>query len=273
MDKPGREMRRLEFPEGYELIRQSDLGDQAWLVEKGRLEVLQRTPQGQRSLALIGPGAIVGEMALIDHGPRTASVVARTDVVCLELSREVFERLIRQGQPLAGYLLESLVAAIRRAYGLPQQERGLGGAEFRSVRNNDKILDRRVYSEGHRFFNQGDPPTSAFLIQTGRVSIRRRVDGEVRELAQLGPGRIFGELALIQSAPRRASAVALERTVCEVIRKELFDGVIASMPPILRALTKIYVTQLSTAGQPGNRRPATESLYGEPVPEDGDASD
>ena len=246
MAKPEREMRRLEFPEGYDLIRQGDLGDQAWLVERGTLEVIQMTPQGVRSLAMIGPGAIVGEMALIDQGLRTASVVARSDITCVELSREVFEQLMRQCQPLAAYLLQSVVAASRRAYGLPQEERESGGSEIRSVRSNDKILDRRVYAEGHRFFNQGDPATSAYLIQSGRVAIRRTVDNRVEELAQLGPGRIFGELALINATPRAASAVAVERTVCEVIRKELFDGVIASMPPILRALTKIYVTQLSS---------------------------
>ena len=53
-------------------------------------------------------------------------------------------------------------------------------------------------------------------------------------------------LALIKAAPRLASAYAMERTVCEVIRKEQFDSVVASMPPILRALTKIYVTQISS---------------------------
>ena len=247
MARPEREMRRLEFPEGYHLTRQGDIGEQAWLIETGKLDVLQTTAAGQRRLASIGPGAIVGEMALIDRGPRTASVVARSAVTCVELNQEVFRHLIRQCQPLAAYLLESLVSAIRRAYGLPQDERATGGAEIRSVRANDKILDRRVYSEGHHFFNQGDAGTAAFLIQSGRVGITRSVDNRVEELAQLGPGRIFGELALINAAPRLASAVALERTVCEIVRKETFDGVIASMPPILRALTKIYVGQLSAA--------------------------
>ena len=82
------------------------------------------------------------------------------------------------------------------------------------------------------------PPRPQFEILLGE-----------RKEADWGDGtgqRIFGELALIKDAPRLAGAVALERTVCEVIRKELFDGVIQSMPPILRALTKIYVTQLST---------------------------
>lgn len=249
MTKAAREMRLLEFPEGYELIRQGDLGDQAWLVENGKLEVVQTTPEGVRSLAIIGRGAIVGEMALIDHGLRSASVFARTDVSCIELSRAMFEQLIRQCQPLASYLLESLVAAIRRVYGLPQDERAFGSSEIRSMRNNEKILDRRVYCEGYRFFSQGDPGVSAYLVQTGLVAIRRTVGTHEEELAQLGTGRIFGELALLQSAPRLASAVALDRTVCEVIRKDQFDKVIASMPPILRALTKIYMTQLSTAAK------------------------
>ncbi len=246
MSKPDREMRRLEFPAGYEMIRQGDLGDQAWLVEKGVLEVVQVTPEGVRSLAMVGVGSIVGEMALIDNGQRTASVFVRQDATCLELSRALFEQMIRQCQPLAAYLLQSLVASIRRAYGLPQPERESGGVDIRSVRTNDKILDRRVFQEGHRFFNEGDPGTAAFLIQTGRVSIRRKVDFREQELAQLGPGRLFGELALIKAAPRLASVYAIERTVCEVIKKEQFDSVVASMPPILRALTKIYVSQISS---------------------------
>ena len=257
MSKPNssdREMRRLSFPPGHFLIRQGDIGDQAWLIESGSLDVIQATSNGSRVLAQIGPGAIVGEMALIDRGQRTASVVARTAVSCVELNQAVYQQLIKKSAPLAAYLLESLVSAIRRAYGFAQEERLEGGADIRSVLTNDKILDRRVYSPGHHFFNQDDPGTAAYLIQSGCVSIQRTVDNRTRELGQLGPSRIFGELALINAAPRLASAIAVERTVCEVIRKDVFDKVIASMPPMLRALTKIYVTQLSTAGrkEPGS---------------------
>ncbi len=252
MTKPttaDKEMPRQEFPAGHALIRQGDVGDQAWLIQSGTLAVIRATTNGSRVLAEIGPGAIVGEMALIDRGLRTASVVARTKVTCVELNQALYQQLIKKCPPLAAYMLESLVSAVRRAYGFAQEERAEGGADIRSVLTNDKILDRRVYSAGHHFFNQDDPGTSAYLIQAGLVSIQRTVDDRTKELGQLGPGRIFGELALITASPRLASAIALERTVCEVIRKELFDKVIASMPPILRALTKIYVTQLSTAGR------------------------
>ena len=247
MAQPDNAMRRQEFTEGHYLIRQGDIGDQAWLIESGTLDVIQATPSGPHVLAQIGPGAIVGEMALIDRGQRTASVVVRTPVACVELNQAVFQQLIKKCPPLAAYMLESLVSAIRRAYGFSQEERSVGGADIRSVLTNDKVLDRRVYSPGHHFFNQDDPGASAYLIQSGCVRIQRTVDNRTTELGQLGPGRIFGELALINKAPRLATAIAIERTVCEVVRKDVFDKMIASMPPILRALTKIYVTQLSTA--------------------------
>lgn len=240
-----RQPRRTRFPKACEVIRQGDIGDRAWLIEDGQMEVVMDGPQGPRQLAVIGRGSIVGEMALIDQGVRSANVRTLTEASCLELDRDTFRQLIDKCEPLATYLLETLVATIRRAYGLPQEERSEGGAKFRSSHAFDRILDRRVFGSGYTFFHQDDPATAAYLIQTGRVSIQRVGEAGLEELAQLGPGRIFGELALINEAPRRASAVAIERTVCEIIHKHQFDDAIATMPPILRALTKIYIGQLA----------------------------
>ncbi|MEI8393240.1 MAG: cyclic nucleotide-binding domain-containing protein [Rhodospirillaceae bacterium] len=246
MEKPDRELRRRRFPLGTEMVRQGERGDRAWLLENGRVDVLVTGTRGDtHKVASVGRGAIIGEMALIDDGPRSATVQVIAEVDCLELDRETFKLLLSRCQPLGAYLLESLVAAIRRAYGLPPGERVEGGAIIRSVRDFTKILDRRVYAAGHVFFNQDDPATTAYLIQSGRVSILRRGERGMEELGPLGPGRIFGELALLNADLRRATAAAATQTVCEVVTKETFDAVIAAMPPILRALTKIYVGQLS----------------------------
>ena len=100
-----------------------------------------------------------------------------------------------------------------------------------------------MFRAGHTFFRQCDEGAGAYLIQSGSVSIRK--SGE--EIAVLGPGRIFGELALLTHRPRAATAVALEATVCEIIRKDGFAQALSAMPPILRSLTRIYNEQL--AGQ------------------------
>ena len=242
MTKTAAEPQHRRFPAETVLIRQGESGDRAWLIEAGELEVLLEGPDGARRLGTVGRGAIVGEMALLDDGQRSATVRALTEVSTVELSRDTFRALLRKCPPLAAYLLESLIAAIRRAYGLEQPERQEGGADIRSSNAFDKVVDRRMFREGHTFFRQGDEGTGAYLIQSGSVSIQK----SGAEIAVLGPGRIFGELALLANRPRAATAIALEATVCEIIRKDSFAQALAAMPPILRSLTRIYIEQLAS---------------------------
>jgi len=243
MTKPGSNVQRRHFPAGHELISQGDPGDAAWLIESGTLQVVSETAQGEIPLATIGKGAIVGEMALIDQGPRSATVRTLTEVHCVELTRASFEQLIGRCEPLAGYLLESLVALIRRVQGLPLREWRTGSAEIRSSRSSQAILKRQMFNEDYVFFRQNEPAENAFLIQSGRVKLTRYE----RELSRLGPGRIFGAISLITGSRRLTTAVADDQVICEQIPKRQFDATLAAMPPILRALTKIYAEQLVTA--------------------------
>ena len=239
-------MQRRQFPKGEIIIHQGETGSRAWLIEEGQVEVFRVTPEGQTvSLAVVGKGAVVGEMALIDDGVRSASARTVSPVSCVEIDRKSFRQLIAKSQPLAAYLLESLVAAIRRSHGLAQQERSIGGSDIRAERGIDKLVNRRLFNAGYVFFKQGEPGGTAYLIQTGEVVIVRDGPSGYEELAHLGPGRIFGELALLTDEPRRAGAIAKTQASCEIISKQAFNQSLASMPPILRALTRIYVTQLS----------------------------
>ena len=241
-------MHRRLFPKDELIIRQGEIGCQAWLIEEGQVEIVMTGAGGEAvRLAVLGKGAVVGEMALIDDGIRSASARTLGPVSCVEIDRKNFKQLIAKCQPLAGYLLESLVAAIRRGHGLPQEERSLGGSDIRSVRNTDKVINRRMFQPGYVFFRQGEPGGLAFLIQTGEVAIERDGPDGHEDLALLGPGRIFGELALLTDEPRKASAIAKSQTSCEVISKQAFNDSLATMPPILRALTRIYVKQLNRA--------------------------
>lgn len=237
---------RVTFPAGHFLIRQGEAGDRAWLIEDGRLEVTLDTTDGQRKLGVISKGAMVGEMALIDGAPRSANVVTLSDVRAVELSRAAFRQMVDRCEPLAYYLLTTLIATIRRSYGLKEYRESDGNFNIRSVKNPLKILDRRSFEKGYVFFRQGDAGSSAYLIQSGSVVINRaEKDGEPEALAHLGPGRIFGELALLGGTPRAATAVAEQNTICEIISRENFAQVVMNLPPVLRAIIRIYVQQLT----------------------------
>lgn len=106
------------------------------------------------------------------------------------------------------------------------------------------ILRRRVYYTGDTIFNEGDEGAGAFLVQTGRVEILRNVGGEQTLLGEIGPGGIFGEMALVDDQPRMATAKAAQETVCVTVPKNEFRAKIDTLEPFVGALFRVLVQNI-----------------------------
>lgn len=106
------------------------------------------------------------------------------------------------------------------------------------------ILRRRVYYAGDTIFDEGDEGASAFLVQTGRVEILRNVGGEQIILGEIGPGGIFGEMALVDDQPRMATAKALQETVCIIVPKNEFRAQLDTLEPFVGALFRVLVQNI-----------------------------
>ena len=72
------------------------------------------------------------------------------------------------------------------------------------------------YKAGERIFAEGDPSYYCYQILRGRVDIVLSPKGRREVIASLGPGEVFGEMGVIDSGPRSATAVAAEDTECIV---------------------------------------------------------
>jgi NADH:ubiquinone reductase (H+-translocating) len=98
------------FHRGDYVYRQGDPAMNFYAVEKGEVEVVRQGPDGagEELVAVLGPGDFFGEMALLEHRPRSASVRARTDVEVTTLGAHVFSRLSQSLTPLQQRLVESL---------------------------------------------------------------------------------------------------------------------------------------------------------------------
>ncbi|MFN3642453.1 MAG: cyclic nucleotide-binding domain-containing protein [Gemmobacter sp.] len=81
---------------GERLAERGEPGDAAYVVIEGTVDVRIPTPAGEVSVASIGPGEIVGEMALLTDRPRSAAMVAATDLVLLRLDRPTLLSLLRE---------------------------------------------------------------------------------------------------------------------------------------------------------------------------------
>ncbi|HEV2677713.1 MAG TPA: cyclic nucleotide-binding domain-containing protein [Aliidongia sp.] len=85
---------RVTFdPEQY-VFHQGDMGDAAYIIMEGDAEVLIDGPGGARAVARVGRNEFVGEIAILCDVPRTASIRARSRVVTLRISKELFFRLL-----------------------------------------------------------------------------------------------------------------------------------------------------------------------------------
>jgi CRP/FNR family transcriptional regulator, cyclic AMP receptor protein len=82
------------YPAGTVLFREGDIGDSIAVIARGRVRISRRISGGEEAFAILNPGEIFGEMALLDPGSgRSADAVAHEDSVVLELSRARFETL------------------------------------------------------------------------------------------------------------------------------------------------------------------------------------
>jgi CRP/FNR family transcriptional regulator, cyclic AMP receptor protein len=79
---------------------------------------------------------------------------------------------------------------------------------------------RRVIPAGTVLFEEGAVGKEAYIVEYGRVSIYKTVDGQRIPLGDVGDGGIFGEMALIDDQPRMASAVTVDETACVVVGKQ-----------------------------------------------------
>src|SRR5690606_33301156 len=99
----------LTHDEGREFVTQGDVGREAFVIVEGTAEVVR----AGEVIATLGPGDCVGELALLDHGPRTASVRAKTPLTVLVLGPREFSGLLDEVPALTHKILASLASRVR----------------------------------------------------------------------------------------------------------------------------------------------------------------
>jgi EAL domain-containing protein (putative c-di-GMP-specific phosphodiesterase class I) len=171
---------RLELKPGELLFREGDAPTSAYLIESGEVEISTTRDQRFIKLAHLGPGDLLGEMAVIDESPRTANARAITDCVLLAIDKAQIAERLEQTDPIIRALLEGQLKRYRGA---------LAAMQGRHVPTAD------------------EPPAAAELAGIGKI----RLDSQLREalanggldlrfqpLLELSTGRIAGYEALVR---------------------------------------------------------------------------
>lgn len=112
------------------------------------------------------------------------------------------------------------------------------------VRKDTVILDRRFVPKGAVIIKEGEFGNQAFLVQSGAVRVFVKSDDREVELAKLGTGQIFGEMALIFDGPRTASVQASEDCNLIVISRQQFEDKLRSTDPTIKAVVNMMARRI-----------------------------
>ena len=110
LDRVGQLADDLDVEPGTCIIDQGRVGQECWVVERGEVGVYV----GDEHIVSLGAGAMIGEMALVDRRPRTASVIAETPVTLLVFDTKAFRKLLSE-MPMAEERVLSLLASRLKA--------------------------------------------------------------------------------------------------------------------------------------------------------------
>lgn len=109
LEKIARAGDEVHMPAGTLIVDQGQMGREAFVLMSGSAVVRRNG----KKVASLGPGAVIGELSLLDHGPRTAAVIAETDCTLLVISQRQFLGVLDDVPALSHKLLATLAGRIR----------------------------------------------------------------------------------------------------------------------------------------------------------------
>lgn len=106
------------YEAGQTIVAQGAVGEGFFIVQSGNAEAIVERVDGTKSVVnTFGPTSFFGELALLDDGPRTASVIATEPTRCLAITRWDFQSALREDSEMAILILQELAKRFRQTLG------------------------------------------------------------------------------------------------------------------------------------------------------------
>lgn len=202
------------------LLVEGEAGDTLLIVADGHV----RVEKAGTHLAKLGPGMVIGEMALITGAPRSATVIADGEVEFFELSRADVEALSKAKPKVAEELVEY---CRKRLIGNLLQTSPLF-RKFDDATRYELIgrFQRRAFQDGSALIKQGQAGQGLFVVATGKVDISIEKDSDSVIVATLNPGDVVGEISLLHDKPTTATVLARGRVGALFLPREDFQEIL-----------------------------------------------
>jgi cAMP-dependent protein kinase regulator len=215
---------------GIKVIQQGDVGDYFYVVEKGSFDIYVN-PSGKleagadglgNKVGTVGPGGSFGELALMYNAPRAATVMSSEPSTLWALDRVTFRRILMDSAFQRRRLYEGFLEEVPLLSSLTPYERS----------KIADALETKKYPPGTVIIQEGDVGESFYILESGDAEVfKRGVDQPVK---RYNKGDYFGELALLNDAPRAASVVSKSEVKLATLGKHGFQRLLGPVEGIMR---------------------------------------
>ena len=213
------------FAEGAKIFSESEKAipllrkSKMYLLLKGEVELRAK----KKTIGTVKAGEVFGEIAVMNHAPRSAGAVAKTECRVIALDPEEFETALAHKPGFALMLMSMLIRRLRETIaqlsvsGALSHDEDFGEAiVFDKKQLQDLVTGLAddpplFFRQGAQIIAKGQTGIRMYAVLEGQVAVS--IDGRMVEM--LGPGGVFGEAALVTESVRLASATA--QTDCELL--------------------------------------------------------
>lgn len=233
---------------GTVFFTENQNSDRMYLLEEGQVSVTR----GSKAIDVVKSGEIFGEMAAISQLPRSATATARTGCRVVSLDAQQFQSAIQRMPEFALMLMNILINRLRLTVTMLSVTKALDASDGTRARRllDDKLLKGLMVATQHRppqhcplnkvIMTEGEAGVFMYVVLSGRVAIS--IKNKLVEW--VGPGGVFGEMALVDQSPRAATAIA--ETDCDLIaiNRNDFLTMVKTKPDFAVSLLKAAADRL-----------------------------
>lgn len=234
--------------QGMVFFTENQNSDRMYLLEEGEVALTR----GGKAIDVVKAGEIFGEMAAISQLPRSATAMARTACRVVSLDAKQFQRAIQKMPEFALMLMNILINRLRLTLTMLAMSKSLEASDGARTRRlfDDKLLQGLMVATQHRLpqhcplnkviMKEGEAGVFMYVVLSGRVAIS--IKSKIVEW--VGPGGVFGEMALVDQSPRAATAIA--ETDCDLlsINRGDFLTMVKTNPVFVVSLLKAAADRL-----------------------------
>ena len=213
-----------ELKPGDVVFHRNDYTNSFFSILDGEVDI-QVNPDDPREVVTLKAGQFFGEMGLISGRRRTATVIARTPCLLLEVPRNTMIRLQRSMPEVKRVIDEVAIVRQIRTYLAPRADEAL----LQQVVKASSVV---VCKPNDVLIEEGAEDDSVYLIRTGSVTVSRKLGGRDIVLSYIPAGNYVGEMALLTKARRNATVKASVATEAIKIDSASFRSLLDREPAL-----------------------------------------